>query len=212
MVYRWGNNGIVTDFIFLGSKITEDSDCRHEIKRHLLLERKAMIILGSILKSRGITFPTKVCIFKLWFSSSHVWMWELDHKEGWAPENWCLWTVVLEKTLDSPLDCREIKSVHPKGNQAWIFIGRTVAEAPIFCHLMQRANSLEKSLILGRIEGRKYWGWQRMKWLDSIIDSMDMSLSKHWEIVKDREAWHASVHGITKIQTWLSDWTTGTNN
>ena len=117
-----------------------------------------------------------------------------------------------EKTLESPLDCREIKSVRPKGNQAWIFIGRTVAEAPIFCHLMQRANSWEKSLILGRIEGRKYWGRQRMKWLDSIIDSMDMSLSKHWEIVKDREAWHASVHGITKIWIWLSDWTMGTNN
>ena len=172
-----------------------------------------MIILDSILKSRGITFLTKVCIYSNYgFSSSHLWMWELDHEEGWAPDNWCFWTVVLEKTLESPLDCREIKSVHLKGNQAWIFTGRIVAEAPIFCHLMRRANSLEKSLILGKIEGRKYWGLQRMKWLDSIIDLMDMSLSKHREIVKDREAWHASVHGITKIWTWLNDWTTTTNN
>ena len=133
---------------------------------------------------------------------------ELDHKEGWAPENWCFWTVVLEKTFESPLDCVEIKSAYPKGNQAWIFTGRTAAEAPIFCHLMRRANSLEKSLILGKIEGRKYWGGQRMKWLDSIIDSMDMNLRKHREIVKDREAWCTAVHGVARSQTQLSNWTT----
>ena len=109
----------VTDFIFLGSKITEDDNCSHEIKRCLLLGRKAMTNLNSILKSRDITLPTKVHLVKaMVFSSSHVWMWELDHKESLAPKNWCFWTVVLEKTLENPLDCKEIKSVNPKGNQS----------------------------------------------------------------------------------------------
>ena len=120
----------VTDFLFLGSKITADGDCSHEIKRHLLLGRKAMTNLDSILKSRDITLPTKIHRVKaIVFSSSHVWMWELDYKESWAPKNWCLWTVVLEKTLESPLDCKEIRPVNPKGNQSWMFIERTDAEA-----------------------------------------------------------------------------------
>ena len=120
----------VRDFIFLGSKITADSDCSHEIKRRLLLGRKFMTNLDSILKSRDITLPTKVCIVKaLVFSSSHVWMWELDYKDSWALKNCYSWTVVLEKTLESPLDFKEIQSVHPNGNQSWIFIGRTDAEA-----------------------------------------------------------------------------------
>ena len=120
----------VADFIFLGSKITADGDSSREIKRHLLLGRKAMTNLGSILKSRDITLPTKVHIIKNYgFSSSHAWIWELDHKESWALKNWCFWTVVLEKTLDSPLDCKEIQPVSPKGNQPWIFIVKTDAEA-----------------------------------------------------------------------------------
>ena len=130
----------VTDFIFLGSKITTDSDCSHEIKRHLLLGRKAMTNLDSILKSRDISLSTKVHLYSQSYglSSSHVWMWELDYKEGWVLKNWCFWTVVLKKTLESPLDCKEIKPVDPKGNQSWIFIGRTdaKAEAPYFGHLM----------------------------------------------------------------------------
>ena len=121
----------VTDFIFLGSKITADGDCSHEIKRRLLLGRKVITNLDSILKSRDIILPTKVCSQSYGFSSSHVWMWELDHKESWVPKNWCFWSVVLEKTLESPLDCKEIKPVSPKGNQLWIFIGRAGAEAPI---------------------------------------------------------------------------------
>ena len=117
-----------TDFIFLGSKITPGGDCSHEIKRCLLLGRKAMTNLDSILKSRDIADkgPSRQ---SYGFSSSHVWMWELDYKESWVPKNWCFWTVVLKKTLTSLLDCKEIKPVHPKGNQSWIFIGRTNTEA-----------------------------------------------------------------------------------
>ena len=122
----------VTDFIFLGSKITADDDCSHEIKRHLFLGRKAMANLDSLLKSRDITLPMYCQSYGS--SSGHVWMWELDHKENWVLKHWCFWTVVLEKTLESPLDCKEIKPVSPKGNQSWVFIGRTdvEAETPIF--------------------------------------------------------------------------------
>ena len=115
--------------VFWGSKITAGGRCSHEIKRLLLLGRQVMTNLEGVLKSRDITLPTKVCIKLCFFSSSHVWMWELDYKENWAPKNWCFWTVVLEKTLESPLDCKEIKPVHPKGNQSSIFIGRIDAEA-----------------------------------------------------------------------------------
>ena len=122
----------VTDFIFLGSKITADGACSHEIKRRLPLGRKAMTNLDRILKSRDITLPTKVHLVKRYgFSRSHVWMWELDHKVSWAPKNWCFWIVVFEKTLESPLDCKEIIPVYPKENQSWIFIGRTDAEAEV---------------------------------------------------------------------------------
>ena len=119
----------VRDFIFLCSKITVDGDCSHEIKRHLLIGRKAMTNLDSILKSRDITLPTKVHLVKALVSNSHVWIWELDYKESWALKNWCFWTVVLEKTLESPLDCKEIQPVHPKENQSWLFIGKIDAKA-----------------------------------------------------------------------------------
>ena len=115
---------------FSGSKITADGDCSHEIKRCLLLGRKVMTKLDSILKSRDITLPTKVHLVKaMFFSSGHVWMWKLACKESWALKNWCFWTVVLEKTLKSPLDCEAIQTVHSKGDQSWLLIGRTDAEA-----------------------------------------------------------------------------------
>ena len=127
MANRWGNNG---NKFFLGSKITTDGDCGDEIKRHLLLGRKAMTNLDSILISRDINMANNGPSSQGYgFPSSHVWMWELDYKESWALKNWYFWTVVLEKTLESPLDCKKIQPVPPKGNLPWIFIGRTDDEA-----------------------------------------------------------------------------------
>ena len=134
--------------------------------------------LDSILKSKDITLPTKVHLAKaIGFFSSHVWMWELDYKKSWAPKNWCFWTVVLEKTLDSPLDSKESKPVHPKGNQSWIFIGKTDAETET--EILWPPNSknwlIRKNLMLGKIEGRRRRGQQKMRWLYSITDVMDKS-------------------------------------
>ena len=162
-----------------------------------------MTNLDSTLKSKDFVYKG-LSSQGYGFSSSHVWMWELDHKKDWAPKNWGLWAVGLEKTLKRPLDRKEIKLANPKGNQPWIFIGRTgaKAEAPILWP--PDADSLEKTLMLGKIEGGRRRGQQRIRRLDGIIDSMNMNLSKLLEMVKDKEAWRAAVHGITKSQTWLS--------
>ena len=165
----------------------------------------------STLNIRDITLPTKTSIAKAMVFLIVMYACEnWTIKEGWAPKNLYFWIVVLEKTLESPLDCKEIKPVNPNRNQPWIFIGRTNAEAEASMpyHVMQRFNSLEKPLMMGKIESRRRRGWRTMRLFDGIIDSVDMSLSKLWAMLEDRQAWCAAVHGILRSQTLLGDWTT----
>ena len=184
-ITSWQINGekgkVVADFIFLGSRITADNDYSHEMKRCLLFGRKAVTNLDSVTKKHRCSFANKGLYIQSYdFSSGHVWMWELNHKEGWAPKNWCFWTVVLEKTLESPWSARRSnQSILKETSPEYSLEGLMLKLKPqSFGHLMQKADSLEKSLMLGRIEGRRRRGWQRMRWLDGITDSMHMSLNK----------------------------------
>ena len=181
-IISWQIDGEIVEtvrhFIFSGSKITSDGDCSHEIKRRLLLGRKDMTKLDSILKMKRHYCANKGLSGQSFgFSSSHVWMWELNYKESWAPKNWHFWTVVLEKTLESPLDCKEIQPVHSQGNQPWIFIGRTDAEAetPILWSPDVKNWLIWKDPDAGKVwrqeEKKKSW----MRSFDGITDSKDMS-------------------------------------